>query len=342
MFAGLRVIPGLLLLLGVLASNVACAGQDTATAANERKFHPGHYVALDMSDDGPAAIRDVLRPGVQGVEKRYTWRQLEVRKDVYDLSAIAADLAVVQAAGRQLVVFVFDKSFKDDRFTPEYLWDGYTLPIRSATEGKGYVAKRWDPYVVARMSKLLAEIGKNFDGNPHLEGVAIQETALGVDESVLDRQGYTPALYRDALIETLKNARTALPRSQVFWYMNYLARGQGLLQSVCSAAAGYDIVIGGPDALPDSAALRKHVYPLLTAQKNMTLFIAAQNDSFRHKHEHGHGGNLFWTPQEIFEFARDDLRVRYLFWNRVVHAKPAGSYDIGAAYPVMAANPHFN
>jgi hypothetical protein len=114
------------------------------------------------------------------------------------------------------------------------------------------------------------------------------------------------------------------------------------LQSVCSAAAPYGIVIGGPDALPDSGALRKHVYPLLTAQKNTMLFIAAQNDSFRHKHAQGRGGDSFWTPQEIFQFARDDLRVRYLFWNRVVHPKPAGSYDIGDAYPVIAANPHFN
>jgi hypothetical protein len=342
MFLGVQVMAGFVLILAIFAGNFAWAGERATVGAEQRKFHPGHYVALDMSDDGPAAIRDALRPGVQGVEKRYTWRQLEVRKDVYDLSAITADLAVVRSAGRQLVVFVFDKSFKDERFTPEYLWDGYTLPIRSATVGKGYIAKRWDPYVVARLSKLVAEIGRNFDTDEHFEGVALQESALGIVDSVLDREGYTPALYRDALIQTLSNARLALPTSQVFWYMNYLARGQGQLHSVCSAAAAYGVVLGGPDALPDSAALRRHVYPLMSKRNNVTLFIAAQNESFRHPHMRGDGATRYWTPQEIFVFARDELHVQYLFWNRVTHAKPAGSYDIDDAYPVMAAQPRFN
>ncbi len=328
-----------LLLIGTLVYS----DRAESTAQIDRKYHPGHYVALAMSDDGAAAIRRALRPGVAGVQKRYTWRELEPFEDVYDFTAIAADLQVMEEAGSQLVVFINDKSFTNERMTPEYLWAHFTLPIRSPKPGKGFVSKRWDPFVIARMNKLLIEVGKHFDANPRFEGVALQESALGVDESILDREGYTATAYRDALIEMLTVARRALPRSQVFWYMNYLSRGQPLLQSVCAAAALEGIALGGPDVLPDSDKLRKHVYPLLQSQRHAALlFTSAQNNSYRHKRKLSAGAGRYWTPLEIFEFARDDLGVQYLFWNDVRQPRPADSYGVDDAYPVIAANPRFN
>jgi hypothetical protein len=318
------------------AAGASGAAEDTVDG---RKFHPGHYVALDMWDDDPQSIRDVLRPGVRGVQKRYAWRDLEVRKDEYDLSAIAEDLAVVRETGHQLVVFVFDKSFRDEYYTPEYLRASHTLPIRSEVPGQGYVSMRWDSYVVDRLSRLVEEIGRRFDDDPRFEGVALQESALGVVDPIRDREGYTPERYRDALISILGRARAALPRSQVFWYMNYLWRGQGLLGSVIEATAPWDILVGGPDVLPESVPLNRHVYPLLKANRDRTLFTSAQFDSFRHARSTGDGSVRYWTPHEIFDFARDELQVEYLFWNRVIQARPAGSHDIEDAYPVIAAHP---
>ncbi|MEQ8205646.1 MAG: hypothetical protein RIA65_05680 [Woeseia sp.] len=339
----LRVTFALSMAASVVASLVfAGQGNDSAERVG-RKFHPGHYVALATSDDGPAAIRRALHPGVAGVQKRYTWRELEPREDEYDFTLITADLQVLEEEGAQLVVFVVDKSFRDERMTPEYLWARYTLPIRSRKPGKGYVAKRWDPFVVTRMNKLLLEVGKQFDAHPRFEGIALQESALGVDTSILDSEGYSAEAYRDALIEMLRTARVALPESQVFWYMNYLARGQQLLQSVSAAAARDGIVLGGPDALPDSDKLEKHVYPLLHRQRDSTLlFTSAQNDSFRHKRKRSSGGREYWSPLEIFEFSRDELGVQYLFWNDVRRPRPEKSYGIADAYPVMAAYPRFN
>ena len=328
------------LLLCVSSACVAEGGPDVPLG---RKFHPGHYVALAASNDAEPAIRRALRPGVAGVEIRYSWRELEPVRDVYDFSAIAADLVVTQESGAQLVVFITDKSFTDERMTPEYLWAEFTLPIRSPDPGKGYVAKRWDPYVVVRFNKLLAELGGHFDTNPHFEGVAIQESALGIDASILDREGYSAPAYRDALIAMLANARRVMPRSQVFWYMNYLPRQQQLLQSVCAAGARDGIVLGGPDVLPESAPLRKHVYPLLKGQRSSAvLFTSAQYDSYRHRHSGSKAATKYWTPQEIFEYSRDQLGVRYLFWTDMQHRRPADSYTIEDAYPVIAAHPQFN
>lgn len=335
-------------ILALLWMYIVCAACASLAAAQssgqlERKFHAGHYVALTLSDDDEVAMRRALRPGVAGVQKRYSWRELEPAKDVYDFSAIAADLVVMDEAGAQLVAFVNDKSFRDERFTPEYLWADYTLPIRSPEPGSGYVSKRWDPFVVARMNKLLIELGKAFDGNPRFEGVALQESALGIDAAVLAREGYSALVYRDALIDTLANARRAMPQSQIFWYMNFLAEGQPLLQAVSLAATGYGIALGGPDVLPDSASLQKHVYPLLESQRDSAvLFTSAQNDSFRHEHVGSTGASKYWTPLEIFEFARDRLGVQYLFWNDVQNPRPTDSYGIADAYPVIAANPNFN
>jgi hypothetical protein len=331
------------LLLAVLCTGFANTASGETAEAVERKFHPGHYIALTLSDDGVSAIRRALHPGVAGVQKRYTWRELEPREDLYDFSVIAADLAVMEESGAQLVVFINDKSFRDERITPEYLWDAYTLPIRSAEPGQGYVAKRWDPFVVERLSKLLVALGKQFDANPRFEGVALQESALGIDTAILDREGYTAPAYRDALMQMLANARRAMPQSQVFWYLNYLPQNQRLLPSVAAAAARDGIALGGPDVLPDSEPLVRLVYPVLEEQRGTALlFTSAQNDSFRHAHSGPQGDTKYWTPVEIFEFARDRLGVQYLFWNDVQSPNPPDSYSIEDAYPVIAANPHFN
>lgn len=341
-YVACRTVFAITLCLFLAANSCDANAGERLSIESGRKPHPGHYVALNMSDDGAAAIRDVLRPGVEGVQKRYAWRDLEPRKNEYDFSEISADLKTLEIAERQLVVFVFDKSFKDERYTPEYLWQNYTLPIRSATSGKGFVAKRWDPYVVSRFTSLLAAIGERFDKHPRFEGIAIQESALGIVDSVLDREQYSPLAYRNALVMILGEARQAFPESQVFWYMNYLARGQPLLRSVLAAVEPYEIVVGGPDVLPDSAPLQKHVYPLMKEHQRLMLFISAQNNSFRHRHSRLDAATRYWTPQEIFEFARDELGAQYLFWNRVTVARPADSYDINDAYPVIASHSTFN
>ncbi len=308
-----------------------------ALNAAERKFNPGHYIAMNMWD-GRDAIPDALRPGVAGVQVRYTWRDLEPAKDSYDFSAIEADLAVLKAANRQLVVFVFDKSFKDERYTPAYLWEDHTLPSNESSGGVGYVAKRWDPYVVERMSKLLEALGRAFDSHPNFEGVALQESAIGVKGSVLSDAGYTPLKYRDALIELLQNGADALPHSRVFWYMNFLSGGQRYVADVAAAVAPHGVAIGGPDILPGHKPLEKHVYPVLRSLPDAVTFNSAQYNSFRWKHR---GAPGYWSPMEIFEFAQNELALSYIFWNRTPQPNPKDSFAIEDAYPVIAAHPRF-
>jgi hypothetical protein len=183
-------------------------------------------------------------------------------------------------------------------------------------------------------------MGEAFDADPRFEGVAFQETALGIDGHVLDATGYTPERYRDALITTLQNATEALPRSRIFWYANFLPRGQAQLGVVAAAVTPYGVAVGGPDVLPDRVSLQRHVYPFLRELgSDVIVFNSAQNDSFSHVHQKDPAATRYWTPTEILAYARDNLKVRYLFWNRVPNPKPADSYDIEDAYPAMLANP---
>ena len=53
------------------------------------------------------------------------------------------------------------------------------------------------------------------------DSIAFQESALSLDDAVLHANGYTPEAYRDALQRQLRAATQGLPRSRVFWYMNF-------------------------------------------------------------------------------------------------------------------------
>jgi hypothetical protein len=316
-------------------------GDDTNAAPGAgRKYHPGHYVDLlryqVLSDDDRYLI-PALKPGVAGVQMRYLWRDLETGRDRYDFSRIESDLKLLADRKVQLIVVVADKSYKNEQPVPDYL-AGYTLP-----NGKGgHTLQRWNPYVVERWVKLMQALGERFDSHPNFEGVATEESAPTLDESELKRGGYTPEKYRDALIEMLRRAAQAMPGSRVFWYMNFLPHGQHYIAQIASAVAPYGVVMGGPDVLPDSPPLKRLVYPIYRQfQGRMPLFCSVMPNSYRHLHK-GNSPAKYWTMEELYEFARDELHVNYLLWTYVARPKPADAYDIDDAFPVIERHPVIN
>ncbi len=317
----------------VLAALLSVLPFEGAVAADDRKYHPGHYISMNRWDKR-SRISDVIRPGVAGIQVRYAWAELEPVKDQYDFSAIHADLDMLAGTGRYLVAFLLDKSFKDEYYTPAYI-EPYTLPSNYASGGGGYVSKRWDPYVVDRVTRLVQAIAAEFDDHPQFEGLAFQESAHGIPLDVLDQVGYTPEAYRDALIVQLRNAAAAFEKSRVFWYMNFLARNNGYMADVRDAVVPYGVAIGGPDLLPGQYSLEKHTYPVLKGTRNGVRFNSAQNDSFRHESS----GGGYWTPAELLEYAKEELELCYIFWNRVPKPMEDGSYSIDDAFPVMAEHP---
>ena len=309
------------------------AGQAAVCAAKE---NPGHYVSVKRSASHDE-IKQALGAGVRGVQKRYRWADLEPEKGRYDLSAIRADLDFAAANDFQLVAFIEDKSFTDANPAPQYL-----VPLSAVNRKGGFTLMRWNPVVYEAMQALLAAVGEAFDCEPHFEGIAIQESAPGLDKSVLKKYDYSPEKYRDALIALLVSAADSMPNSKIFWYMNFLPGNQAYLEDVAVAVAAKGVAMGGPDVLPDTDSLKSRVYPLYDRfAEKMTLFGSMQFDSYAHPHA-SPAGTRYWTMQEMFEFARDELHVTYLFWNLKTWRKPKDSYDWSDAAPVIGANPSFN
>ena len=312
----------------------------------EGKFHPGHYVAVGP---GPteelAEIKYLDEPAVQGVNKRYFWRMLEPEKGVYDFSLIEADLAYLESRGKQLVVFLMDKSFSSRKVLPDYL-SGYAV----ASEGSGYSPIRWDPVFIERLISLGKALGERFDKHPNFEGLAVQESALDISSEDSERLGYTPEAYRDGLIILLSGLQEALPESHVFWYSNFLPGNNDYLYDVADAIEDYGVFMGGPDILPYHRYLSRVSYPMYkTYRKRLILFCSAQGDSYRHhkndirvdKAEPVHDEG-YLTMDEIFFFARDSLHVRYVFWDYEYEGLGKGFWTYDDAIEVIRNHPVFN
>jgi hypothetical protein len=323
--------------LAALASVLLAPVADAYTTT--RKFHPGHYTVLLPAASGQRYMDEAARQtGNVGIMKKYSWRELEPQKGVYDFSKVRADLDWAQAYGQQVIIMIVDKTFKLERPNPGYLdW------ITPRNSSGGYTMVRWNPTVVARYKALVAAMGQRFDSHPNFEGIAIQESALGFDSATLDRLAYTPEKYRDASISAFGYALNVMPKSRVFWYQNYLVRNQSYIGTIARTLGPKGLVMAGPDVLPDSAALKKMSYPFFDdLQGKAHLGIQIEDVCYRAPHETAGYSTKYWTPAELFRYARDELHVNYLFWVRIAKSTYPDSYDWYDALPVIANNQYFN
>jgi hypothetical protein len=91
----------------------------------------------------------------------------------------------------------------------------------------GFIPLRWDPVVVERLVAPGKALGEHFDSDPNFEGVAIQETSLGLSDEDLTKFGYTSDKYGDALVAVLTGIRHHMPHSHLFWNYYYDGVEQG-------------------------------------------------------------------------------------------------------------------
>lgn len=305
--------------------------------SGNRKLNGGHYVALMAYDDSPSTMAKEIRPGVKGFLKRYRWRELEPTKGNYNFSEIQADLNYLAGQGMQLIVMVEDKTFKNQNPLPGYLSD----QTRRNRPG-GYTGIRWSPTYISRKKALLTALGNRFDSNPAFEGFSTQESAPSLDGHVLDATNYTPEKYRNALIEVLKHAASKMPKSRVFWYMNFLPRNNGYMADVIKGVTSSGVVVGGPDIMPDDHSLQKHTYPLYREfDGQVPKFGQVEPVCYHHEHEGSGYKTKYWTPKELFQYGKNNLNVDYIFWVRYTKSLYHNSYDFYDAVPVIQNNPSF-
>jgi hypothetical protein len=298
-----------------------------ATSAAAKPIH--HYIFFNRDRDRIADAAFLGNAGIEGAQVKYTWRELEPAKGMYDFSSIGHDLAFLTAHHKRLFIQLQDVSFDPGVVNvPRYLLEEpayhggadkqYSYDQKeSDAVPEGWVARRWDPAVRERFALLLSALGKEFDGR--IEGIVLPETAVDFGESgQLFPKGFTAEGYRDAVIANMLALRRAFPRSVAMQYANFMPgewlpwTDKKLLRSVYQAAKEHGVAVGGPDLLPYKKGQMSHSYPLIQAADGIVKTgIAVQDGNYQHRDPRS--GKQVTTGQ-LLAFARDPLKVDYVFW----------------------------
>jgi len=291
---------------------------------------PHHYAFFNRDRQRISDAAFLGTKTFEGAQLKYTWRELERAKDGYEFSAIQHDFAFLSSKGKKLFIQLQDASFDPTIVNvPQYLvndprYNGGAdkqYSIREDDEEhalpEGWVARRWDPAVGVRFHKLFFALGKEFDGK--IEGINLAETAVSFGESGrLFPKGFTPAVYRDAVITNMTALKRAFPKAVTMQYANFMpgerlpGKDQGYLRSVYERAKNLKLGVGGPDLLPGKPGQMSHCYPLIReAARIVPTGIAVQEGNYQYTNPKTAQSI---TIPELVEFATDYLKVDYIFW----------------------------
>ena len=290
-----------------------------------------HFVFFGMDREKLTTTESFLQTrAFEGAQVAYSWRQLEPQKDKYDFSLIRDDLEFVTRHGKKLWVQIQDVSFSERRIpVPRYLLEdpqyhggaNRQYRINDGDEERatpsGWAARRWDPAVQERFHKLLLALGREFDGR--IEGINFAESSVAFGSSGrLHPEGYTPQIYRDALITNMKALKRAFPKSIALQYANFMpgewrpTEDKGYLRAIYQAARELKVGVGGPDLLPYRPGQMGSSYSLIREIAGaVKVGIAVQDGNYEHVNPKT-GKRV--TIAEQIKFATEYLNADYIFW----------------------------
>jgi len=283
-----------------------------------------HYVFFGM-DRERISDKLFLETGkFEGAQIGYSWRQLEHTKDEYDFSLIREDLKFLTEHGKKLWIQFQDVTFSPKRnHAPKYLLEDpkynggadkqWRIPDddESRAVHEGWMVRRWDPAVQDRLHRLFAALGREFDGR--IAGINLSETSSGFGHSgKLFPKGYTPEIYRDSIITSMRVLKRAFPKSIAMVYANFMPGGRPHLEAVYQAARDANVAVGGPDLLPFRPFQRENSYPLIRSSAGkVPTGIAVQDGNYSDvNRETGKRANI----AELLKFGTDYLKIDYVFW----------------------------
>ena len=293
---------------------------------------PRHFIYFGLERDRIEDPRFLSIPSISGAQLKYTWRELEPERGRYEFSAIRRDLALLEQYGKQLFIQLQDVSFDEGIVNvPDYLREdpvfggGVALKYEfeddddeeSSPRIDGWVARRWDPAVRERFADLLLALAEEFDGR--IAGLNLAETSIGFgDSGDFHPPGFSYGAYFRGILDLTSSARRAFRESDVIVYANFMpgeelpSEDLGYLRGVYEHADRIGAGVGGPDLLPHRWYQRQHSLPLIAQRAPETVAGVAVQDGNLEDTNRRTGERV--TVSELFEFARDDLRLDYIFW----------------------------
>ncbi len=319
----MKVISIALIFVVALLAVATAQPQKTSTLPNAKTLH--HYVFFGLDRERIKDTKSFLDTrAFEGAQVAYLWRQLEPGKDEYDFSLIREDLAFLSTQKKKLWIQIQDVTFSDRRNpAPNYLindpqYHGGADHQYQYKEGdeenattQGWAARRWDPLVQKRFHKLLMALGKEFDGR--IEGVNLAESSVTFGHTGrLYPAGYTPDIYREALITNMKVLKQAFPKSIAMQYANFMPGGRKDLEQVYAAARKAQVAVGGPDLLPYRPFQLANSYILIRESVGIIPSgVAVQDGNYADANpKTGKRADI----AELINFATDFLKVDYIFW----------------------------
>ncbi|MFK3871817.1 hypothetical protein [Pseudoalteromonas rhizosphaerae] len=282
-----------------------------------------------------------------GAQIMYLWSRLEPAEGKYDFSTIRHDYEYLKKYGKKLFVQLQDATFDPKvRGLPEYLntseYDGGSIEqINDHGRVDGWTAKRWNKKVHKRFTLLLEALGKEFDGK--IEGINLQETAIGVDPN--QDTTFTYKGYRDAIKENMLSLRKAFPQSTAMLYANFMPgewlpwEDKGYLRSIYEYGEQIGVALAAPDLMVRRKGQLNHALAMMHEHKYSTpLDIAVQDGNYTGLTgaDFSAGSDLEGNENNVVEkrknivpllhaFAEDFLKVNYMFW---VNQKPYFEEDV--------------
>lgn len=284
----------------------------------QQKWNPGHY----MLASDKTKRSEFIKGNFLGVQKKYSWFDIEKAKGVYDFSEIKGDLRFLQKNNRRLIIQLQTKAFDEGEYGgPLYLKNNeYGGGFYKTQRNNSYNPVFWNLKVEERINALYKALGKEFDDEPYLEAICLTETAPKIKEG--DRQpgvlDYTDELYAKALIRQMKVLKDAFPKTVVIQFTNF---PKSSLKEITNYQKEYCIGLGGPDINPFSKGLNDpktgiyNYYDVL--QGVVPLGTAVQHEDYDFKKTLSKGevpGGKIPTVKELYEFGRDRLHLNYIFW----------------------------
>lgn len=263
-------------------------------------------------------------PMFEGAQIMYSWKNFEPQKGQYDFSILKQDYEYLKKFNKKLFLQLQDVTF-DPKYKalPDYLltdeYDGGAVQQYS-DDGKpeGWVAKRWNKKVRERFALLLQALGQEFDGK--IEGINLQETAIGVkDKSFSEKE------YLIGLKENMLSLKKAFRTSTTMIYANFMPGewlpfdDKGYLRSIYRYGEQIGVGIGGPDLMVTRKGQLNHLITLLHENRyTVPIGVAVQDGNYVGK-TGNEATNTTTNNQKnivplLHGFAKDFLRVNYMFW----------------------------
>jgi hypothetical protein len=266
---------------------------------------------------------------IAGAQVRYSWRELEPKKGVYNFTRIQNDLKYLTSIHKKLVVQLQYNSFMPRAINvPVYIvkdsqYHGGVAPQVDSAGGikknisEGWVARTWDPAVAIRLHLLFKALANKFDGKVY--AVNLPETAIDVTVGKHAPLGFTPEKYFNAVINNMRVLKQSFSKSLVIQYVNFFP-GEWLpwtdkhfMSRIFAYAKEYHIGLGGPDVAPYRKGQMQNSYKYFHRYKGKltAVAIAVQSGDYLYTNPKT---KQKYTTKDFVSFAVNYLGVDHLFW----------------------------